>query len=73
MMLIIIAITIMIIFRHQVTIANKWSDHPRETEPVSTKWKWWKLGPVIITAQKLTDYLRETEPVSTKWINCDEN
>ena len=36
---IIIAITLIIIIRHHVTIAHKSTDHPRETEPVSTKRK----------------------------------
>ena len=38
---------------HQITTAHKWTDYPRETEPVSTKWKlWWKLGLVIRLAMR---------------------
>ena len=33
---------------HQIIIAHKWTDYPREKEPVSTKSKlWWKLGSLI--------------------------
>ena len=35
--------TVKIRFCHQITTAHKSTDYPRETEPVSTKWKWWKL------------------------------
>ena len=67
-----IIIIIIIIIHYQITIAYKWTDYIRETEPVSTT----KIIMIkiiikfchqITTARKWTDYPRDTEPVSTKW------